>query len=227
MEQAVLVRRTAREAVADVEPGRLAERLDDLLADVSMAPGALTLLAAQHVDDTVDPTGIAERAAGVQLVYDGLRLTRTLAREEPWAYTADHAGANIDVLAADVLVSRGFYLLARTEAAETAVETVRAFGRNQTRRRDVEADRATLDHSLEADVFELAVVTGMTAVDEHPPGRLRTAVREFVQDVTEPLPDARTLFTGVSEPMARLSAESIPADEDRMSRSAIRENRNG
>ena len=68
------------------------------------------------------------------------------------------------ILAADVLVSRGFYLLARTDAAEDAVAVVRAFGRDQTEREGATGDRAVgLDRRLETDVLELAVTAGVTA----------------------------------------------------------------
>lgn len=194
MEQAVLARRAAREAVADVEPRELRGRIDTILADASMAPGVLVVLSARSIDPNLDPTAIEDRAAGVQLIYEGLRLTRTLASEEPWASTVNHTDANIDVLAADVLVSRGFYLLAMTEAADRAVETIRAFGRDQTHRRDAEADRDALDGTLETDVFELAGVAGTTALDA-PPDQVRATIEELAAMIEgEPLPAAATLF---------------------------------
>lgn len=92
-----------------------------------------------------DHTGCASdalltHAAGVQLIYEGLRLTRTLAHDEPWlepetAADGDAASdGDLEILAADILVARGFYLLARTDAAGTAVRTVQSFGHDQTRR---------------------------------------------------------------------------------------------
>jgi hypothetical protein len=68
-----------------------------------------------------------------------------------------------------VFVARGFYLLARTETAGRAVEVVRSFGRDQTRRREPGADPAALDRNLEADIFALAVAAGTTAAGV-PPG---------------------------------------------------------
>jgi hypothetical protein len=217
MEQAVLARRGAREAVADIDPPELHRRIDSILADASMVPGVLVILSAQSVDPDHDPTSLQERAAGVQLIYEGLRLTRRLAHEEPWAGTendpndpddptddtdpavigtdTDDTDANIDVLVADVLVSRGFYLLAMTDAADRAVETVRAFGRDQTRGREPGADREALDRNLESDVFELAAVAGTTAVDSSRSGTVSAAIDELIRDTDgEPLPDATTLF---------------------------------
>lgn len=173
MDDAVRARDAAREALADVEPGQLREAIEERLADASMTPGVLTLLSARALEPSVRLDGIAERAAGVQLIYEGLRLTRTLSHEEPWVPNLDGGtDADLEILAADVFVSRGFYLLARTEAAERAVNVVRAFGADQTRRRSEEADAAALDRNLEADVFALGVVAGATAVDGHTPDSL-------------------------------------------------------
>ncbi|WP_323190979.1 hypothetical protein [Halostella sp. PRR32] len=168
MEEAATCRRAAREAVRDIEPDRLHDVIDDHVGEASMTPGALALLSARAADENIDFASISNRAAGVQLIYDGLRLTRTLARTEPWAESDDHTEPNLDVLAADVLVSRGFYLLARTDAADKAVATVQAFGRDQTRRRAPDADAPALDGSLERNVLELAVIAGTSAVGVTP-----------------------------------------------------------
>ena len=210
MEEAARSRRAAREAVSDVDPEDLRRTIDDILADGSMAPGALTLLFASAIDDAVGLDSLSDRAAGVQLIYEGLRLTRRLAHEEPWARTDDHTQANVEVVAADVLVSRGFYLLARTQAAEKAVETVRRFGRAQTDRQGlVHGDSegsAALDATLERDVFELAAIAGASAVGSDP-SRL-VGVAAALADATGPplppaeecLPDAAVLRARVSRP---------------------------
>lgn len=199
MEEAAAVRRAALAAVDDVDPERLRDRITQRIEDGSMAPGALTLLSAAAVDESISRDGISERAAGVQLIYEGLRLTRSLAHAEPWlgldprnewqaADTAaardgdggkdeTAAAADLDILVADILVARGFYLLARTEAADAAVGVVRSFGRDQTVRR--ETDDPSLDANLEADVFELAVVAGSTAAGASAPVHFR----EFVTDL--------------------------------------------
>lgn len=168
MEEAARARNGAREAVADIGPERLQSVIDDRLATGSMIPGVLTILSARLVDPTVDGEEVESRAVGVQLIYEGLRLTRALVREEPWngEDVPDDIQADIDVLAADVLVARGFRLLARTQAADRAVETVRRFGREQT-----QADPPGM--GLEACVFELAVVAGATVTGDDPPLPLR------------------------------------------------------
>ncbi|ELY65018.1 DUF7114 family protein [Natrinema versiforme] len=211
MEKADSCRRAAAEAVADVEPPQLHDYIDSTLDRASMVPGVLTLesaamMAAEHVleDESVaglddgddgnraraadgDLDGVVTHAAGVQLIYEGLRLTRSLAREEPWTATeaeTDAADGDLAILAADILVARGFYLLARTDAADKAVRTVQSFGRDQTHRAERAAsggDPASLDANLERDVLELAVLTGSVAVGETPSPHL-LAVAEGLAD---------------------------------------------
>jgi len=218
MDNAVRARRAARDALADIEPERLREVLRDRLADASMAPSVLTLLSAHTLDSGADAAPLAERAAGVQLIYEGLRLTRTLAHDEPWAAGENEAAsrADLDILAADVLVSRGFYLLARTETADRAVEVVRAFGRDQTRRREAGADRAALDRNLEADVFALAVAAGTTAVGVDPGDDLLDyaagLTREFEGDL--PPPDAALPETTADRILALAGGDAAPSAAD-------------
>ncbi len=215
MEKADSCRRAAAEAVADVEPPQLHEYLGSVLDRASMVPAALTLESAaamaaeghvfdEEYDQRLDGEPTADRdhdvvthAAGVQLIYEGLRLTRSLAHDEPWtAADADADEGDLAILAADILVARGFYLLARTEAAGTAVRTVQSFGRDQTRRADLapsdgresepdstagidESDPAAIDANLERDVLELAVRTGAVAVGETPSPRLLAAAEDL------------------------------------------------
>ncbi|MFC7227851.1 hypothetical protein N0B31_10595 [Salinirubellus salinus] len=162
MEEAAAVRRAVAETVRDVVPEPLQDRIVGFVDDGSMVPGTVTVLAAESFggeEVAVDP--LLERAVGVQLIYDGLRLTRDLVHDEPWD-RGEKPDADMGILAADVMVARGFYLLARSEAAECAVEVVRAFGRDQTAFRA--GGDTSLDSRLESDVLELAVLAGATAV---------------------------------------------------------------
>ena len=236
MEEAAAVRRAALEAVDDVDPARLFERIEQRVQRGSMAPGTLTLCSAAAVDDAIGHETMAERAAGVQLIYEGLRLTRALAHETPWddgertdawnptPLATDGpdgkprvaAAADIDILVADILVARGFYLLARTEAADAAVSVVRSFGRDQTVRR--ETDDPTLDSNLEADVLELAVVAGTTGAGGSAPVHLR----EFVSDLADTgggLPPADAVLTdAVVDHLASLvGTDPAPTGEARTS----------
>jgi hypothetical protein len=213
MEEAEQVSAAAREAVADVEPDGLRAVIDDHVASSSMLPGVLTILSARVVDGAVDnDDATTRRAAGVQLIYDGLRVTRSLVAAEPWVDAdADDPSSDLDILAADVLVARGFRLLARTEAAEQAVETVRAFGREQT---DQHADRAPTDRDLEANVFELAAIAGGSTAGSEAPVPLRQYLVGLADNHGEPLPDAgNALPEGVEDVMARVGT---PAGEDRV-----------
>jgi hypothetical protein len=218
MEEAAAVRRAALDATGDVEPTTLRDRIAAQLDDGSMVPGTLTVLTARALaegasgpvttsdGDLAEPLG--ERAAGVQLIYDGLDLTRQLAHEEPWTAGAGDDG-DLAVLSADVLVSRGFYLLARSEAADAAVATVRAFGRDQTVRR--ETDDAGLDRNLEADVLELAVVAGATLGDRSVSPRLREYAGGLANG--SPFPDADAFFTS-SVPEELASFGTDPANSE-------------
>jgi len=241
MEEVAAVRGAALDAVGDVEPDRLRERIRERLEAGSMAPGVLTVLSARAVESTtadgpaVASDAIAERGAGVQLIYEGLRLTRSLSRDPPWERelgaadgvsesAADVAGSeqrertdggdvrvsdadgvpadatgfdaadggDMDILVADVMVSRGFYLLARTEAAAEAVAVVRSFGGDQTRRRTTGDD--SYDRNLEADVFELAAVAGVTAGGLEATPALREHVGALAGSEAE-LPVAEGLFS--------------------------------
>lgn len=213
MEEAAAVRRAAEDAVADVDPDVLHRVIASVVGGGSMTPGVLTLLCARAAGTTssTDPDGLTDRAAGVQLIYDGLRLTRSVSQDPPWARD-EKARGDMHVIAADVLVARGFYLLARTEAAETAVEVVRAFGRDQTHRRETE-DSDTFDVALERDVLDLAIDAGATAAGAHPaPGH-----REFVADLARTdggLPAPESLLTdGSIETLAQLFTD---VDRDEM-----------
>lgn len=223
MDEVAAVRQTAFDAVDAVEPSALRETIRAELESGSMVPGVLTLLSARAMTEIPmsgrteesPPDGIRERAAGVQLIYDGLRLTRRLVHRQPWS---EHDDADIQVLAADVLVARGFYLLARTEGADRAVETVRAFGRDQTVRQETDQSleptaKTDLDRNLEADVLELAVVTGATVG-----GPVTPQFREFAADLAGNLPDCEAgfpdstmLFPGdIRDRLDALAGESSP-----------------
>ncbi|MFB9824610.1 DUF7114 family protein [Halobaculum roseum] len=219
MDDAARTRAAAERSVGDVEPAALRSALTDRFDDAEMTPGALTLLSARALDPDVDLAGVEDHAAGVQLIYEGLRLTRELSQTEPWA-AADldvdgDIDADLDVLAADVSVSRGFYLLARTAAAGKAVETVRAFGRDQTLRRDTGPEEAAaLDRNLEADVFELAVVAGTAAVGASAPADLLSYAAELAAGDDDRMPAVGALPDSTGDRIASL------ADEDRVASSA-------
>ncbi|ERH12521.1 MAG: hypothetical protein J07HB67_01541 [halophilic archaeon J07HB67] len=235
MDDAVRVREAAEGALADIEPARLRETLAGRLADAEMTPGVLTLYSARGLTTDADTVSVDERAAGVQLIYEGLRLTRQLARDDPWATPQEPAvdatdgsgvpavstapvasgedavAADIGVLAADVFVARGFYLLARTEAAHDAVRVVQRFGHDQTLRRSAE-DHSAPDCGLESDVFELAVVAGSSAVSDTTPDGLRSYAADLAA-TEDGLPTVGSLPETTSDRIAALAGEErVSAD---------------
>ena len=199
MEESAAVRQAALDATGDVEPAPLRDRIEARIDAGSVVPGALTVLTARALSDGATRTvaasdgtlaePVGKRAAGVQLIYEGLRLTRELSHEVPWTTGAKDDG-DLAILAADVLVSRGFYLLARSEAADAAVATVRAFGRDQAVGQ--ETDDPSLDRNLESDVLELAVVAGATIGDRNVTPRLREYAASLANG--SPFPDADWFF---------------------------------
>lgn len=221
MDDAVRVREAAEDALADIDPQHLRDTLFGRLADAEMTPGVLTVRSARALAPDTEGVGVPERAAGVQLIYEGLRLTRSLSHDPPWErlddgeteVDADAGGidADIEVLAADVFVARGFYILARTEAARDAVEVVQRFGRDQTLRRSA-PDPETLDRNLEADVFELAVTAGTSAVGGVASDRLRSYAADL-SDEADGLPPVRALPGSVGDRVAAL------ADDERVASS--------
>lgn len=204
MDEVARARAAAREALEDVTPPSLRDRLFERLAGTALAPGVLTLLAARATGREGGHATLDRRAAGVQLIYDGLQLTRTLAREPPWL--GDNDGGDIDILAADVFVARGFYLLADTEAASTAVETVRAFGRDETNREVGRPGETPAERSLEADVFELAIVAGVSAVGVTPPADARPFAVDLAASFDDGLPSGPALL---SEPATDALADLV------------------
>ena len=254
MEKADSCRRAAAEAVADVEPPRLYEYIESLLDRASMVPAALTVESAAAMtsegrvleddarfcdgasesesdrdrprasDQDHNPDSVLTHAAGVQLIYEGLRLTRSLARDEPWTATdADAAEGDLAILAADILVARGFYLLAHTDAAGKAVRTVRSFGRDQTRRTDLDpepeagieadgVDPAAIDANLERDVLELAVLTGAAAVGETPAPRLLAVADDLADAVGTTFPPVADCLTDIEARARDRSLEDSATD---------------
>lgn len=213
MEEAARVRGKARDVVGDITPDRLGAVIDDRLASGSMIPGTLTVLTARLVDPHADQAEVDHRAAGVQLIYEGLRLTRSLVDQEPWADRprTETIPADVDVLAADVLVARGFRLLARTEAADRAVATVQSFG---TERTDVLAGRESSAHTLEESVFELAIVAGSTVDGGEPTKALRQyAVGLAAARDSPPLPAAGDGLPEEIETVLRRLDDEDPAPD--------------
>ncbi|RRJ33139.1 DUF7114 family protein [Halocatena pleomorpha] len=201
MDEAAAVRRAARATVEEIEPARLRNALLAVIDSTSLTPGVLTLLTARIRSDSHDE--LEQPAAGVQLIYNGLRLTRQLAHNEPWNNgEEERRKANMHILVADVLVARGFYLLAHTNAASTAVDVVRSFGQHQAyeHRHNPEAEgefkpgTSTAERQLKRDILELALTTGtVVADDEELTSDFQTVAKDLVETCEGsgfPAPDA-------------------------------------
>jgi hypothetical protein len=175
-----------------VFPQQLQDRIVDVIDEGWTVPGIVTILTAREADPGVAAEALYERTAGVQFIYEGLRLTRTLSRENPWPNATDDiptdassdVSADMDLLAADVLVARGAYLLTRTEASDKTVDIIRTFGFDETTR---QANGVTgPDSALETDALDLAVIAGGTVADSSPP----ESMVEWADDLSASLTDA-------------------------------------
>lgn len=213
MEEADAVRQAARDAVRDIEPDRLHADIVDRLDAMSQTPGVLTLVSARALDG--EPAdGVLELTAGVQLVYEGLSLTQHLAADEPWTRGETEEG-DIAIIVADVLVSRGFFLLARTDASRSAISMVQAFGRDQSYRVRGEEPNSP-DFDLQIDVLKLAILTGQAAAGRPLPSGTRKLAADLVSDYGGDLPPVKRvrsdqladrLDTLLSDEEVRTSAE--------------------
>jgi hypothetical protein len=191
MDDSVELRDAASETLQDIDPPSLRETLQQRIEQCWLVPGELTVLAARKAGVDEVSAGLQNRAVAVQLVYEGLALTRRLVHEEPWlAEETDAERGDIDIIAADILVARGAYLLARTEAVDKGVEIIQEFGRNQTDRPKGDPGR-----ELEADIFELAAVAGSTTEADEPPAPIMAWSRDLGEEIHHgDLPDLSTLL---------------------------------
>ena len=205
MEPGPAVRDAASHVVADVEPERLGSALETRIEAASMVPGAVTVITAKRLGGTEAGDAAMDRAVGVQLCYEGLRLTRTLIREEERYDVDDPTEPYLDLVAAEVMVSRGFVELAETAVADNAIEIVRRFSRQQTESYD--ADRR--DAALEHDVVSLAVAAGATVVLDAVPSAVEEQGTRLAADVArDPLPPV----TAVTVPIRAAVDAAVAAD---------------
>jgi hypothetical protein len=213
MEEAPRVREALRESLREVDPAPFRARLERTLDGRPLTPGVLTIRTARAIDATVGDAA-ADRAAGVQLSYEGLRLTRHLVETEPWP-PAGEGDPDVDVVAAEVLVAKGMESLAYSGVRDRVVEIIRRFGRTQSH------DADTGEPSLEADAVVLAIATGADlAAQTVPPGLIDYA-RELAHEIeADPLPDGDRI-ADVGENVERIVAASEPSTDDRSRSSTL------
>ena len=191
MDAAREVRHASRASLAGIEPAGLAQMLDEILQEASMVPGAVTMLTAERLDGSEAPSTAIDRAVGVQLSYEGLRLTRELIRDEGRYHSPDPTDGYLALVAGEVLVSRGFGELADTAVSNQAIEIVQRFSRNQTLDYHTPVGSPSNGRSLERDVVALGVAAGATAVLDSTPAFLTEYGEQLAAELDlEPLPPA-------------------------------------
>lgn len=199
MDETARARAAFRDGVADISPDALRERLENVLETSTVTPGALTVLTATTLGESVDPEAAAQRGAGLQMTYEGLALSRELIHTDPWT-GGDRSDGDMNAIAAEVLVARGFESLADTAVAVDVVEAVRRFGRDQTHREEPDADRDALDRRLEADFVGLAVEAGSDiALDGVPSGVDSLADTLAEELASHPMPAPESAFAGLED----------------------------
>lgn len=219
MDETAHARAAFREGIGDITPDALRARLDGILEAASMTPGALTVLTATALDESIEGDVAARRGAGVQMSYEGLRLSRELIQTDPWT-NGDLSDGDINAIAAEVLVARGFEYLAHTVVAGDVVEAVRRFGRDQTRREEPDVDRAALDSGLEADFIGIAIKAGADLALGSIPEEIESLAEELAAELgTEPLPESDTALTGLRGRIATAVASPETAPKRDFSRS--------
>lgn len=182
MDDAAAACDAAHEVLEDIGPPPLRDLLEARLNETTVTPGVLTLMSARAAGGPDASTDLDRRVAGVQLIHGGLSLTRSVVRSPPWDAADGANGANTDLLVANILVARGIYLLAHTDAADTAVKTVRSFAREETAR-ETNPDAGAGRSALEIDVFELAIVAGVSAASVSPPPGSRALATDLVESL--------------------------------------------
>ena len=198
MDETAHARAAFSEGIGDIVPEALRARLEGVLESASMTPGALTVVTATTLDESVDPDTASRRGAGVQMSYEGLRLSRDLIHADPWS-NGDRTDGDMNAIAAEVLVARGFEHLAHTGVAMDVVDAVRHFGRDQTLR-ETDDDPAELDRRLEADFVRIAVRAGADVALGSIPEPVDAVADELAAELgTDPLPETETALRGVPE----------------------------
>lgn len=228
MEEASRAQDAIQELLGDAEPAPFREHVLQTLADRSPVLGVLTIRTALAADGTVSVDTAADRAAGVQLTYEGLSLTQQLIDDEPWPPTEGEA-PDVDLVAAEVLVAKGLTRLAHTGVRERVVEIVRRFGRLNASETDSDvatddastSPTARADPSLDSDFVVLAVAAGADlAVQTVPPGLVEYA-RDLATEIEQDPLAADDGLPDLGDDVARILAAADSAAEERSRSSTL------
>ena len=192
-------------ALAGLEPPPFQSRVTGAVGERPLLPGALTVRVARRVDTTADIQSAAARGAGVQMCYEGLERTRSVLQTEPWEDPDDTDSYYQDLLVAEVLVSQGFNLLAKTGVVTDVVAIVQRFGRTQTALEGL--GHRHDEEPLEVDVLELAVNAGVDLVSDVSPS-IRAHSGDIARELLDyPLPDPAGL-AAVDKQLDALAADA-------------------
>ncbi len=182
-------------SIHDIVPKPFNERLAGILADRPLTPAAATVATGLAIDRTADRDKLATLGIGVQLGYEGLRLTRRLIQQDSWLGTDRTTDEDIDILAAEVLVARGMNLLTRTGTVTQAVDVVKRFGQRAAFDRTETAGDGL--GTLEMDIIKLAVDTGADAVLQSVPPPIASLGAELATRLdTDPIPEPEIALEG-------------------------------
>lgn len=209
-----------RQSIVDIEPQSFNAHLHEVLEDRPLTPAALTVTTGRAIDSTADRDRLTELGIGVQLGYEGLCLTRELIADESWLDSHQATEADLDVLAAEVLVARGFNILAKTNTVTDAVDIVRTFGRNRAHERD---GSHRTDPSLEADIVTLAVTTGADCVLSTVPPPIASFAAGLGTRLDEnPMPEPTVALEGIEQEIETIShLHEAPVPEERSPSSTV------
>lgn len=213
MDDAARVRSNATRSVRDVTPRPLRGRIESRQEETPLTPGLLAVASARyHNRDSVEESTF-ECAAAVHQIFVGLDITRELIEIRPWDGVDEHPDeADLEIIAADVLVAQGMARLASTDAAEAAVEVVREFGQYEAEHNA--KDQTTDARCLEETVLELAVIAGAASVDAAPRDTLLEWVSSLTPTHVAPLPPVNILLEGTPlEPTVEVSPRAQTAKD--------------
>ena len=206
MEAVGALREALEGSLAELEPLLFRRRVTAAVGERPLLPGVLTIRVARRIDATTDVQAAATRGAGVQMCYEGLELTRSVLRTEPWEDPDGTETYHQKLLVAEVLVSQGFNLLAETGVVTDAVAIVRRFGRTQTNLDDL--GHRHDEEPLEVDVLELAVNAGADLVMDGVSSSVCAHSGDIARELLEyPLPDPDQL-NAVDDQLDALAADA-------------------
>lgn len=191
MDASARTREAALLALAEIEPRTLNGELQDIITDASMVPALVAVRTAERLTGREGDQIAIDRGIGVQLSYEGLRLTRQLIREEEQYDVAGATDSYLSLVGAEVLVSRGFEDLAETPVAHQVIEIVQRFARNQTIDYREGAVAGSAGRSLEREAVSLAIAAGATTAIEPVPAFLAEFGENLAAELDqEPFPPA-------------------------------------